>query len=1017
MNRQSRFLSLAFALLFTPIYFAYSAPNSFTCKPLPFYRFRVDQRQRYQLNRLAAAGPLGVRLIYFIPSDRLFRAEVPAQMEALIKQTQAFYANQMQAHGYGPKTFAFETNTAGQSVVLRVNGRFPDSQYLGGNTSRNVEAELDAQFSLTDNIYLVAVDVSDGRINGAGGVGGSRGPNGGVAFVPASGISFNFRTVAHELGHAFGLQHDFRDDTNIMSYGDNPDRLSACSAEFLDVNRYFNPNRNFTSAAEPTIRITSSLEYPDGASSITLRFELSDPDGLHQAQLLPITTDFANGVNRAAAVGSPEIQACTKLNGQTQIVTFSYAKLSGADAHRVALGVVDLQGHAALKEFSVFSTGRPGQTLRVAQTGGADFPSISAALERAMPRDQIEITDSAIYNERVQITGNLLSIRPASGAQPSIETVVSFGATDITLKGVNILDGVFVQDGSVMTLQNNAIESSQSGVLIAGSIAQIEQNQIRNAQNGVVVQDGSEAIIKGNQITDHRDSAIVVLGSKATITANEIHRSLNHGLVISGGIEQALLKDNTIEESGALGVLLIKSDVRAEGNTLRKNRDGGIAAQDGSQLVLTGNTIVENQSTGVRIADSTAEITQNTISRNDDGNASGEFDWAIQISNATGTVTIRDNIMVRNGAGVVALTSPQVVLINNLISRSRNTNGHGVVLQGSSGRLINNTIAFHELGVLVFTQVTTPQVTVVNTLFAGNRSDVANFNQATADSQISHSLLADASWTGRNRNIGGDARFVDANNDDFHLQPGSPAIDAGDTSVVAPPQFDLDGKLRIAGASVDIGAYEFGSETPLPAFHEFLLEFPAGISLRHLPLAITHINEQPQSIQRVSDLYDLLGGDANVYQLITYNNQTGKFQSFSLFEVTHATSLNTLPANLSLEPHAGVIAIMKRSVTLKLRGDALIGVVPLSAGLNLVGVPLRDANLSRISALAQTTELRGNVKRILSYDGNKFISFTPGVDSPGGAGDVPIDGGQAYLIEVNRPTTLQVSGNGWDNVR
>ena len=38
-------------------------------------------------------------------------------------------------------------------------------------------------------------------------------------------------TTAHEIGHAFGLEHDFRDDAYIMSYGSRPDRLSAYSAE------------------------------------------------------------------------------------------------------------------------------------------------------------------------------------------------------------------------------------------------------------------------------------------------------------------------------------------------------------------------------------------------------------------------------------------------------------------------------------------------------------------------------------------------------------------------------------------------------------------------------------------------------------------------------------------------------------------------------------------------------------------------------------------------------------------
>ena len=49
--------------------------------------------------------------------------------------------------------------------------------------------------------------------------------------------------------------------------------------------------------------------------------------------------------------------------------------------------------------------------------------------------------------------------------------------------------------------------------------------------------------------------------------------------------------------------------------------------------------------------------------------------------------------------------------------------------------------------------------------------------------------------------------FVDAANDDYHLAPSSPAVDAG-TSVGAPAT-DLVGTARPTGAAVDIGAYEY----------------------------------------------------------------------------------------------------------------------------------------------------------------------------------------------------------------
>ncbi len=56
-------------------------------------------------------------------------------------------------------------------------------------------------------------------------------------------------------------------------------------------------------------------------------------------------------------------------------------------------------------------------------------------------------------------------------------------------------------------------------------------------------------------------------------------------------------------------------------------------------------------------------------------------------------------------------------------------------------------------------------------------------------------------------NITGNPLFVDASAADYHLQPGSPCIDAG-TSYKA-PDTDYDGTSRPQGSGYDIGAYEY----------------------------------------------------------------------------------------------------------------------------------------------------------------------------------------------------------------
>ena len=69
---------------------------------------------------LNASEPPMVRLIYFLPSDRQPQPDIDTKMDTLIKEVQQFYANQMENHGFGRKTFAFEADVTGKAVVHHV---------------------------------------------------------------------------------------------------------------------------------------------------------------------------------------------------------------------------------------------------------------------------------------------------------------------------------------------------------------------------------------------------------------------------------------------------------------------------------------------------------------------------------------------------------------------------------------------------------------------------------------------------------------------------------------------------------------------------------------------------------------------------------------------------------------------------------------------------------------------------------------------------------------------------------
>ena len=317
-----------------------SPPKAFECGVIDC---KPDNRNyaKQPTMRLNVGDPRTVRLIYFLPNDRPYRAEVVQRMKDEILSIQAFYAEAMQAHGYD-MTFKIETDTQDEVIIHRVDGKHDDLHYID-NTSETVRAEVREVFDVTRNIYFIVTDNQFDRIGR--GVGKIRanadatryGKNGGTALIPAYHFRRRIRNdnfgydklSAHEIGHAFGLQHDFRSGGYIMSYGaglnraliggPDQDRLSKCNADQLSVHTYFNLNILTESGVPPTIDLISPDTYPAGADSINIKVKATDSEGIHQVIL------FVKSVGFFSPVGFPEVKAYHKLIGKKEaIVNFEY---------------------------------------------------------------------------------------------------------------------------------------------------------------------------------------------------------------------------------------------------------------------------------------------------------------------------------------------------------------------------------------------------------------------------------------------------------------------------------------------------------------------------------------------------------------------------------------------------------------------------------------------------------------------------------------------------------------------
>ena len=291
----------------------------------------------------SGGSPHVVRLIYFVPRGNTPQPDIDTQFDTVLKDVQKFYADEMERHGFGRKTFRFETDRRGKAVVNRVNGRFKDAHYLA-DPWLAVWKELETRFNRSQNIYLVVVELT-GK-TGLCGNGNDRDAVGGDMMIRA-GHCFNIPVTAHEFGHAFGLEHDFHNDAYVMSYGAYRDALSPCHAEWLNVHRYLNKSQpNFNRNTE--IAMAPPAVSPPHA--VRLRFSVADPDGLHQAQLYTPATDPFE------APGFPRIVGCKSLKGRSDTVEFVTTELIQGPAEKVMLQVMDVHGNFTWQDFPIDMT-------------------------------------------------------------------------------------------------------------------------------------------------------------------------------------------------------------------------------------------------------------------------------------------------------------------------------------------------------------------------------------------------------------------------------------------------------------------------------------------------------------------------------------------------------------------------------------------------------------------------------------------------------------------------------------
>jgi hypothetical protein len=414
--------------------------------------------------------------------------------------------------------------------------------------------------------------------------------------------------------------------------------------------------------------------------------------------------------------------------------------------------------------------------------------------------------------------------------------------------------GIYL-DGSDATLSGNRVVSNTASTSVGGKGGGLCLVNGRATLTGNTVLSNT-ACLAGN--LGGYGGGLYLRSSDAMLSGNTVQGNLASGDAsgYGGGLylrdsDATLISNRVISNTAGTGdygmdygggLCLQESEVTLSGNTVEGNTasigagasgQGGGLCLLGSDATLSGNTVQGNFANtsgsgsggGLFLFESPATLSGNTVQGNI-ASASYSEGWGGGLWLLGSDATLYSNAVISNTAslnpypvgegGGLWVAGSTCTLINSLIVDNRaNAEGSGLWLgrgdEPTVGRLVHTTIANNSgAGPGVYVENTT--VAFTNTILAGHTSVglLADMDShASLDATLWYSNGADTGGWGTivtgTVNVWGDPLFVDPGARDYHIGPGSAALDVG---VDAGVRTDIDPQPRPYLAP-DLGADEY----------------------------------------------------------------------------------------------------------------------------------------------------------------------------------------------------------------
>ena len=295
-----------------------------------------------------------VHIIYYLPKDKEPTPNITEKLDKLIREVQDFYAGEMERHGFGRKTFTFETDENGKAKIYLVKYNQTDIDvsndiWLSFVEDTSMPFEPIPKLFYASQIHTFEYATPERRTDKDNVLGRDLEGIAPGRLVSTSVKDLNRKSIAYLLRGTFGLPYiDDKYKPNILKrlFTGVDDKMpwakmSRCEAEWLDKSRFFNPNQPFFDKA-PKMDMRVSVPKISGLRHFI--FEVADEDGMHQVQLF-VPRDIKNQWK------AENFYDCQALNGKDKATVVF--EISDPEIKSVKLRMIDMHGNIASRLFKI----------------------------------------------------------------------------------------------------------------------------------------------------------------------------------------------------------------------------------------------------------------------------------------------------------------------------------------------------------------------------------------------------------------------------------------------------------------------------------------------------------------------------------------------------------------------------------------------------------------------------------------------------------------------------------------